>query len=239
MKFFLGIFFIGAIFLPLTALANDTSQSTSALVLHAVDGDTLKIIIDDREDTVRLIGVDTPETVHPSKPVEYFGREASAFTHHMADGKAVRLEMDQASAATGHRDRYGRLLAYVYLPDGTLLNADIIRQGYGHAYTRFPFAKIEEFRALEREAGEAGRGLWAGGDAAMPAQTPDGATTPPPIPEDRKCKIKGNISASGDKIFHVPGQQNYDKTQINEASGDRWFCTEEEAIQAGWRRAKR
>jgi micrococcal nuclease len=75
----------------------------------------------------------------------------------MVEGKTVRLEEDQQ---TTNRDKYNRLLRYVYLPDGSLLNAEIIRQGYGHAYTRFPFDKLDEFRALEKEAREAERGLW-------------------------------------------------------------------------------
>lgn len=225
------------VFFSSVCLAEDSNNSLTATVTRAVDGDTLAIQIDGHKDKVRLIGVDTPETVDPRKPVQYFGKEASAFTHKMADGKTVRLELDQASAATNHRDKYGRLLAYVYLPDGMLLNSEIIKQGYGHTYTRFPFAKMEEFRALEREAREAGRGLWASGGSEGPA--PGSSTPPPATPTNRPCKIKGNISANGDKIFHVPGQQNYDKTQINEASGERWFCTEVEAIQAGWRKAKR
>ena len=114
--------------------------------------------INGRTDRVRLIGVDTPETVHPQKPVEYFGKEASAFTKRTCEGKTVRLESDPQNA---NRDKYGRLLRYVYLEDGQLLNAEIIRQGYGFAYTRFPFSKMEEFRELEREARNANRGLWA------------------------------------------------------------------------------
>ena len=109
---------------------------------------------------MRLIGVDTPETKHPKKPVEYFGKEASAFTRRIVERKRVRLEFDQANAARGHKDRYGRTLAYVFLEDGTLLNAEIIKQGYGHAYTQFPFSRMEEFRRLEREAREEERGLW-------------------------------------------------------------------------------
>ncbi len=232
------IVLLAFVFFSSVCLAEDSNNSLTATVTRAVDGDTLAIQIDGQRDKVRLIGVDTPETVDPRKPVQYFGKEASAFTHKMADGKTVRLELDQASAATNHRDKYGRLLAYVFLPDGTLLNAELIRQGYGHAYTRFPFAKMEEFRALEREAREAGRGLWGGGDVATPAPTPDG-TAATPSPGERKCKIKGNISANGEKIFHVPGQQNYERTQINEASGERWFCTEEEAVSAGWRKARK
>jgi micrococcal nuclease len=121
------------------------------------DGDTLLLASGER---VRLIGVDTPETKRPKKPVEYFGKEASAFTRRMVEGKRVRLEFDQANAAQGHKDRYGRTLAYVFLEDGTLLNAEIIKQGYGRAYTQFPFSRMEEFRRLEREARELGRGLW-------------------------------------------------------------------------------
>lgn len=75
----------------------------------------------------------------------------------MLEGKHVRLEYDWERT-----DRYGRTLAYVRLPDGALLNAEIIRQGYGHAYTRFPFKYLDEFRQYEREAREAGRGLWGG-----------------------------------------------------------------------------
>jgi len=132
--------------------------SETATVTRVVDGDTLVVDITGREERVRLIGVDTPETVHPKKRVEYFGKEASAFTKQMAEGETVRLEED---AETATRDRYGRLLRYVYLPDGRLLNAEIIAQDYGFAYTRFPFSKMEEFRNLERKAREDSRGLWA------------------------------------------------------------------------------
>jgi micrococcal nuclease len=130
-----------------------TSTSATRLCVRAVDGDTLVL---DGGERVRLIGVDTPETVDPRRPVQYFGKEASAFTHRMAQGRSVRLEYDQDT-----RDRYGRTLAYVYLENGTFLNAEIIRQGYGHAYTRFPFRYQAEFLALEREARAQGRGLWA------------------------------------------------------------------------------
>ena len=94
-------------------------------------------------------------------PVEYFGKEASAFTKRLAEGKRIRLEYDQANNHLGHKDQYGRTLAYIFLEDGTLLNAEIIRQGYGHAFTRYPFSRMEEFRRLEREAREQGRGLWS------------------------------------------------------------------------------
>ena len=74
--------------------------------------------------------------------------------------KQMRLEFDQANTARKHKHRYERTLAYMFLKDGTLLNAEIIKQGYGHAYTQFPFSRMEEFRRLEREAREEQRGLW-------------------------------------------------------------------------------
>ena len=127
-------------------------------VERVVDGDT---IIVSGVGRVRLIGVDTPESVDPRRPVEFFGKEASAFTRRLVDGQRVRLEYDWEGT-----DRYGRTLAYVYLPDGTLVNAEIIRRGYGHAYTRFPFKYLERFRQFEREARTAGRGLWGAAPGA-------------------------------------------------------------------------
>lgn len=126
-------------------------------VIRVIDGDTLLL---DGDERVRLIGVDTPETVHPTAPVERFGKEAGTFTRRLVEGKRIRLEYDQANGAVSHKDRYGRTLAYVFLGDGTFLNAEIVRRGYGHAYTRFPFRYLEEFRRYEQEAREARRGLW-------------------------------------------------------------------------------
>lgn len=144
------IFFIG--FFLVIFFLNATQAAEYRQCIRVVDGDT--IVLDSNE-RVRLIGVDTPETVHPSKPVEFFGKEASAFTKRTVEGKKVRLEYDWQ-----RKDKYGRTLAYVYLSDGTFLNAEIIKQGYGHAYTKFPFKYLETFRKYEREAREQGRGLW-------------------------------------------------------------------------------
>jgi micrococcal nuclease len=160
---------IAAFFLPLLlcVLAADVAGAEQAKVARVVDGDTLVVQIGARTEKVRLIGVDTPESVDKHRPVEAYGKEASAFTRRLAEGKSVRLE---GEVGTLDRDKYGRLLRYVLLPDGMLLNAEIIRQGYGHAYLRYPFAKMEEFRALEREARDRGLGLWAGGAPPAPAR---------------------------------------------------------------------
>ncbi|MFQ5927396.1 MAG: thermonuclease family protein [Terriglobia bacterium] len=122
-----------------------------------VDGDTLVL---DGGERVRLIGVDTPElggsprARRPGQP-DPFAEEATAFVRGLVEGKRVRLAYGPEPT-----DDYGRTLAYVYLENGTFLNAELIRQGYGRAYTRFPFAYREEFRRLEQEARENRRGLW-------------------------------------------------------------------------------
>jgi micrococcal nuclease len=130
-------------------------------VKQVVDGDT---IVTETGERIRLIGVDTPENGYASKkPTERFGKEAAEFTRRMVEGKRVRLEYDQANAVRGYTDTtpQKRILAYVFLEDGTLLNAEIIRQGYGYALSKYPFARMEEFRRLEREARENRRGVWA------------------------------------------------------------------------------
>lgn len=129
-------------------------------VVHVNDGDTIIVREPDgHEETVRLLGVDTPEVKDPRKPVQCFGEAASARTKQVMNGASVRLAPDPQDS---DRDKYGRLLRYVYLPDGTLYNAELIKDGYGFAYTVFPIAKLDEFVALEADARDHNRGLWGG-----------------------------------------------------------------------------
>lgn len=127
-------------------------------VRRVVDGDTLLL---EGGEHVRLIGIDTPETKHPDKPVEPLGPEASRFTTSLVGNGTVRLEFDRE-----RRDDYHRLLAYVYLPGGRLLNEEIIRAGFSEAVTRFPYRgdMKQRFRAAEEEARTARRGLWRDDD---------------------------------------------------------------------------
>jgi micrococcal nuclease len=141
------------------------------LVVRAVDGDTLEVRLDDGEGTedVRLIGVDTPETVKPDTPVQCFGPQASAFQHRVAEGRRVRLVTGEEP-----RDVYGRLLAYAYLLPAQLsdnskraaqrerfLNAELLRRGLARTLAIPPNIRFaERFAALERSAAQAGRGLW-------------------------------------------------------------------------------
>ena len=134
----------------------DFSGDTAYPVLSIVDGDTVKIDYQGKKTSVRLIGVDTPETVHPSKPVEVYGKEASNFTRNLLLGESVYLRFDVEQT-----DRFGRLLAYLYrAPDGLFVNLEIVRQGYGPVDTRFPFKHIALFRHYETQARAAEKGLY-------------------------------------------------------------------------------
>lgn len=126
---------------------------------HYVDGDTIAVNMNGTVETIRFIGVDTPETHKPNTPVQCYGPEAADHTKSAISkfGK-VRLQADPLDT---NRDVYGRLLRYVYLPDGTLLDEEIIKDGYGFAYLDFPFAKKAQFAADEQAAQAAKKGLWA------------------------------------------------------------------------------
>ncbi len=159
-------------------------ESVPAKVVNVVDGDTIDIALTDIDHLdripeslkrrwiassgkdqpsirVRMIGIDTPETVHPLKAVEFFGKEASTFTKKYLDGAQVTLQFDQELW-----DKYNRLLAYVYLPSGELFQSIIVRHGLAHAYTRFPFGMKDAFLAYENEAKLAKIGLWSDEDVS-------------------------------------------------------------------------
>ncbi len=122
------------------------------------DGDTIVVEMNGTRETVRFIGVDTPETHKPNTPVQCYGPEASSYTKQLIGSQKVRLQADPLDT---NRDRYGRLLRYIYLPDGTLVEQKLISEGYGFAYTYFPFEKATEFSAYEQQAKAANKGLWS------------------------------------------------------------------------------
>ncbi len=132
-------------------------------VERVVDGDTIKVLVDGRTVTVRLIGINTPETVKPSAPVECFGPEASDFAKSTLDGTRVTLELDPSQ---GEKDRYGRTLAYVWreLPDGTLalFNLEAVEQGFAEErqYGSVPYAWRDVLRPAAKTARDARLGLW-------------------------------------------------------------------------------
>jgi len=203
-------------------------------ILDVVDGDTVKILYNGTEETVRLIGIDTPETVHPTKPAQCFGAEASARTKELLTGKRVAVELDSSQ---GERDKYGRLLAYLFLTNGTNVAEELILEGYGKEYTYDqPYNYMMEFRQAEERARTSGTGLWAA--ATCGGNTESSAITASSQSDSMgTCTIKGNITAEGEKIYHTAVCSSYAKTVITETKGEQWFCSEAEAVAAGWRKA--
>ena len=207
---------------PLVEGISTSSESGTFKVTRVVDGDTIEI---EGGEKIRYLGIDTPETVDPRKPVQCFGIEASKKNKELVEGKTVHLEKDITD-----RDKYSRLLRYVWVGD-LFINLELVKQGFAISYTHPPDVKYQnEFLAAEKEAREAERGLW---EACPISPSP---TIKVQGTED-SCDIKGNISTSGEKIYHLPGCGSYAKTQIDEERSERWFCSEKEAQEAGWRKA--
>ncbi len=231
--------------------AEITEQSPEhivASVTRVVDGDTIVVNMDGKEEKVRMILVDTPETVHPSKPVEPFGPEASEFTKETLDGQQIGLEI-----GVQERDKYGRLLAYVWLGD-KMFNKLLLEKGLARVSVYPPNTKyVDEFKEIEAQAKDKSIGIWSIEDythddlnkstadshssslsssniSSNNAKAEQGSS--PANRED--CNIKGNISSSGEKIYHIPGGTYYDRTNPEE-----WFCSKEEAEAAGYRASMR
>jgi len=145
--------------LPSIVHSNDRAPKPpiSVRVVRVIDGDTIEVCcIGWRRESIRYIGIDTPETSHPTKSFAAYGKEAKEANRKLVDGKAVRLEFD-----VQQRDRHGRLLAYVYLEDGTFVNARLVEQGYAQVMTVPPNVKYQElFLKLQQDARTASRGLW-------------------------------------------------------------------------------
>lgn len=153
---------------PVTPIPTVASRKTYK-VLKVIDGDTINVEIESKSNTIRLIGIDTPETVDPRKPVQCFGKEASNKAKELLTGKNVILESDTTQ---GDKDKYDRLLRYVYLEDGTSVNKFMISEGYAHEYTyqSNPYKYQVEYIKAEQQARESKKGLWA--DNACSTLTP-------------------------------------------------------------------
>ena len=142
---------ISLLLLPLSGCGRDSGTR----VLRAIDGDTLQISEHGRTEIVRIIGIDSPETVDPRKPVQCYGPEASKEMHALADGKEITLETRPGD----DRDKYGRLLRYIRL-GGRDLGAEMIEEGYARSYRPFPHPRMGLYNELEAQAKTAKRGVW-------------------------------------------------------------------------------
>ncbi|MCK5565504.1 MAG: thermonuclease family protein [Planctomycetes bacterium] len=161
---------IPAVWGPVTAVVLDqlenvpvenvTDTQMYAVVERVIDGDTIEVTMQTPEsklEMLRLIGVDTPETKHPRMPVQFFGPEATQFTKNLCLGSQVVLQLQKDGPDRG---RYGRLLVYVRLNDGKILNEEIIKHGLGYSYTKYPHEKTELYNQLQKTAQDEKRGLW-------------------------------------------------------------------------------
>lgn len=173
-------------------------------VISVTDGDTIKVSIDGETETLRLIGLNTPETVDPRKCVQCFAIEASDKAKEILTDKDVMLEADDTQ---GERDKYGRLLRYVFLEDGTFYNKYMIEEGYAHEYTyqSNPYKYQADFQTAEKNAREQNKGLWS-------SDTCNGDTTKPADPQS--CGIKDNpdepqVKKSTSEICHEKGISPY------------------------------
>lgn len=134
-------------------------QDSNFLVTSVVDGDTIKVMIDNEKKTIRVIGINTPETVDPRRPVECFGKEASDKAKELLTGKTVTLKVDPSQQDT---DKYGRLLRYVFLSDGTDFGKSMIANGYAYEYTyNIPYNNQKSYKEAQQVAQLAEKGLWS------------------------------------------------------------------------------
>lgn len=135
------------------------------VVNRVIDGDTFKIILQGKEESVRLVGIDAPELGQSNKTRECFAEESFEKARSVLEGDSIRIEQDPSQDV---KDKYGRILAYVFLKDGTNFNQLMIKQGLAHEYTYYgsaiPYKYQQEFKLAEREAKANGLGLWGKAD---------------------------------------------------------------------------
>lgn len=195
---------------------------------RVIDGDTIEI----RGKRIRLHGIDAPESAQTCSDAS--GQSYScgrAATQALAAG----IGRAQVSCRARDRDRYGRLVAVCHV-GGADLNAWMVRNGHAMAYRRYS----PDYVRHENAARAARVGIWQGRFVApWDWRRTHGAGNSRTPARREGCAIKGNVSSSGERVYHVPGQSHYGATRISEANGERWFCSEAEARTAGWRRARR
>ena len=200
------------------SMSTDDPQTDTFKVIRVIDGDTIEI---EGGQKVRYIGIDTPEATTQH---ECFGTQAASKNRELTEGKDVSLEKDISQT-----DKYGRLLRYVYI-DNLFVNEYLVSEGYAHSSSYPPDIKYQDrLKSAQNQAMSANKGLWNTCQNQNPLAT---------IYNNEGCQIKGNISSSSEKIYHLSGQKYYDKTVIDEGKGERWFCFEEDALSAGWRKSK-
>ncbi|WP_409295459.1 thermonuclease family protein [Peribacillus sp. SCS-26] len=206
-------------------------EGLKGMVVNVVDGDTIDVkLTNGKNERVRFILVDTPETKHPRLGVQPFGKEASQYTTASLMAREVLLELDAEE-----RDQYGRLLAYVWQGD-VLFNEILIREGFARTAVYPPNTKyVDQFRKVENDARQSKKGIWSIEDYAQEdgynTSAGKSASGTPDKAGSCEGKIKGNENSH---VYHVPGGSYYDSPK---KANIVWFCSEKEAQDAGYRKA--
>jgi len=227
-----------AILFPFECIPTDTTLETG-VVTYIVDGDSIFVEIDGQEKEVRYVGIDAPE-MDPIEP----GAEAAAQRNaELVEGKTITLVRDVSEV-----DPYDRLLRYVLVGD-IFVNYELVNGGFAEPKRYWPDVACNEtlqnargttrtnplaILPTESQATDQVPTSEIQPTQAVLAGCPNGCSA-----EQSGCSIKGNISMEGEKIYHLPGMSFYEKTKISSEYGERWFCSEEEALANGWRKALR
>lgn len=214
----------------LAAFASPVHAQTVSGLARVLDGDTIAI----GETRMRLYGIDAPETaqrcVDARRRPWGCGTSAAHRLERLIDGRPVTCE-------SRGLDDYGRTLG-VCSAGGREVNGQLVREGLAWAFVRYSAAYVE----VEKEARAGKRGVFAAENVApwdFRSGAWEGAQKAVEADRARDCPIKGNVSRSGERVYHMPWQRDYGRVKISEAAGERWFCNEGEAEKAGWRRAFR
>jgi endonuclease YncB( thermonuclease family) len=210
-------------------------------VTSITDGDTIKVLINDKTETIRLVNVNTPETVDPRRPVECMGKEASEKMTQLVTGKKVSLEIDETQT---DRDRYDRLLRFVFMEDGTDVGLEMIKQGFAESspYGNSPHKYLEEYKTAQSQAQEQQLGLWNSTVCPTPTNSPQqtiqnsgsgGGTSSNTSPATQPPS-SGVVKKSTNDICHAPGTTYYEKTTNYTA-----YNSVDECLASGGRLPKR
>ncbi|MEL6661934.1 MAG: thermonuclease family protein [Pseudomonadota bacterium] len=214
--------------LPISAV--DTTQRVLVGKVRATDGDSLRM----GEHRIRLYGIDAVEgaqTCSIDGESWACGRASRRALERLVDGKTVTCSV---------RDMDRTRFVSICEAGGVELNAQMVRRGWAVAYARYSDRYLDEEALAQSE----GLALWRSSferphDYRARLRAEQAASSEPQVAPSADCNIKGNISRSGSKIFHVPGQRDYERTRINEDNGERWFCSPMDARGSGWRPAAR
>jgi endonuclease YncB( thermonuclease family) len=212
---------VAGLWLPVACAAQ--AATLTGRVVTVFDGDSFILLSSEEQISIRLAEIDTPEVGQ-----DWFENASRALETKILR-KAVRVEVTDT-------DRFGRRVGKVWLGERDI-NREMIAEGHAWAFRQY--LRDESLMEDEAAAREAAIGLWSLPDPIAPwrwrrQQEREGERPT----ASQTCRIKGNISSSGKRIYHVPGQRYYDRTRISTGKGERWFCSEAEAREAGWRRSR-